>query len=74
MSSIKKYFEDKKEQCRRNHEDFLRENFDVTERGGYLWLTYNGVAFMKVSATSNASDVTDTLNQARDCAVEFERI
>lgn len=74
MKTIKEYFADKKEKYRLQHEEYLRDSFDVTERGGHMWLTHNGVAFMKVGELSQASDIAGMLNNAREYAVEFERL
>ena len=74
MTSIKKYIADKKEKIRMQDEANIRSDFKVVERGGFLWLTHCGVAFMKVSSLSYADDVAKELNKARECAVEFERL
>lgn len=74
MKTIKKYFTEQKEKYRLQHQEILRESFDVAERSGYIWLTHNGVAFMKVGELSQASDIAGMLNEARECAVEFERL
>lgn len=71
---INEFIANKKEECRKNHEDSIRNSFDITERGGIMWLTHNGVAFMKIASLSQAGDITKTLNEARACAVEFERL
>ena len=74
MKSIKKYIADKKEQCRLQYESNIKADFKVIEKGGFLWLTHCGVAFMKVNNLSQAESITAELNKARDCAVEFERL
>lgn len=74
MKSIKEYFAGQKEKFRLQHQEILRESFDVAERGGFIWLTHNGDAFMKVGDLSQASDIAGMLNEARECAVEFENL
>lgn len=74
MKSIKVFFENERLKYRQKYETEIRECFDVTERGGYMWLTYNGVAFKKFDGSLSADEVAQTLNQARDEAVEFIRL
>lgn len=74
MGKIKRYFDRKKEQWLLQDESNLRSSFKVEEKAGHLWLTHNGVAFMKVGELRQASDIAGMLNKARECAVEFERI
>lgn len=74
MKTIKEFIADKKEKCRLQNEANLKSEFKVVERGGFLWLTHNGVAFMKIASLSKAEDVTKELNKARECAVEFDRL
>lgn len=74
MKTIKQYIEDKKEKYRLKDEANMKASFKVKERGGFLWLTYNGVAFKKMESSASASDIVKALNMARDCSVEFIRI
>lgn len=74
MKKIRDFIEDRKNKARLQNEANLRSDFKVVERGGFLWLTHNGVAFMRVSNLAQAEEVTKELNKARECAVEFERI
>lgn len=74
MKSIRKYIKDEKERMRLKAEANIRADFSVVERGGFLWLTHHGYAFMKVASLSNAEDIAKELNKARDTAIEFERL
>ena len=72
MKNFKKYISDRKEKYRMQYEANIRSDFKVQEKSGSLWLTHNGIAFMKVDENANASDVAKLLNTARNCAVDFE--
>lgn len=74
MKAIKKFIEDKREKSRLQDEANIKAGFKVVERGGFLWLTHNGYAFMKVANLSNAMDIAKELNKARETAIEFERL
>lgn len=74
MRTIKQYIEYKKEQSRLQDEAQLKSRFKVVERNGLLWLTHCGVAFMKVASLAKAEDVAKALNDARNTAVEFEKL
>lgn len=74
MKMIDNFINNRKEEYRKRRDEAIRESFDITERGGCMWLTHNGVAFMKVASLANAADIAKTLNDARDCALEFERL
>lgn len=74
MKTIKQYIANQKEQSRLQRESQLKAEFKVQERGGFLWLTHQGVAFLKVANLAQAEDITKELNEARKCAIEFERL
>ena len=74
MKSLKKYISDKKEEYRLQTENEIKSKFKVKERGGFLWLTHDGVAFMKIANVAQAEEITKELNKARECAVEFEML
>lgn len=74
MKTIKQYIEDKKEKLRLKDEANQKSSFKVKERGGFLWLTYNGVAFKKMEPSASAADIVKALNTARDYSVEFGRL
>ena len=52
----------------------IRQEFDVEERDGSLWLTHQGIAFLKVSSLANAHDVAMELNKVREYAIEFKSL
>lgn len=74
MKTIKQYIANQKEQSRLQKESQLKAEFKVQERGGFLWLTHQGVVFLKVANLAQAEDITKELNEARKCAIEFERL
>lgn len=74
MGKIKEYFNAYKQKIQFEKESQIKADFEVVERGGFLWLTHNGVAFMKIASASQAETVTAVLNKARECAVEFEKL
>lgn len=74
MKTIKEYITAKKDEWRLQDESNLKSEFKVVERGGCLWLTHRGVAFMKIADSAQAEDITKELNNARECAIEFERL
>lgn len=74
MKRIKQYIADKKEQNRLQNEAQLRAEFKVVERDGYLWLTHQGVAFMKFDEHTASDDIVGQLYESRGFAVEFEKL
>lgn len=74
MQTIKEYIRNKKEKAQSQYEADVRADFRVVEKGGFLWLTHQGIAFMKVESTSKASDVAQRLAHARDTAIEYENL
>lgn len=74
MALIKKFIQKKKAKIRAREEANIRSDFRIVERDGSIYLTHYSVAFMKVPASTKADDVTKMLNEARDTAIEFERL
>lgn len=74
MKTIKQYIADQKEQNRLQKEAQLKSEFKVVERDGYLWLTHLGVAFKRIDSDMPAMEVANLLNDARNTAVEFEKL
>lgn len=74
MKKIKEYLAKKKEQTQKQSDIRLKSEFKVEERNGFIWLTHDNVAFMKIPAMLNAERIAEMLNEARKCAVEFEKL
>lgn len=74
MNKIKEIIEKRKEKAQIEKEAVLKSDFRVVERGGALWLTHCGVAFMKVPAATKSEDVAKMLNDARSNAIEFVKL
>lgn len=74
MKKLKETISAYKRKAQFERESEIKAQFEVVERKGNLWLTHNGVAFMKVASLAKAEDVAKDLNNARECAVEFIRI
>lgn len=72
MNRIKQYFHNRKERKRLRNEAWIKAGFKVEERNGYLWLTHEGVAFMKIESLSYAGDVASELKKARETAIEYK--
>lgn len=72
MTWLKKYISSKKEEMQQQNIAHIRASFDIEERNGAMWLTHAGVAFMKVDDYTSASQAAKMLNEARDCAIEFD--
>lgn len=71
---IKEFIEKRRASFRNEREAELMSEFKVVERGGSLWLTHNGTAFLHFSSLINAKNVTDTLHDVRETAVKFDRL
>lgn len=56
------------------HVNVVYSQFQVKERGGSLWLTHDGVAFMEMSKDTTSAEVAELLNTARMSAITFERL
>lgn len=70
--NVREWWADYKAAKKRAHVNVVHSQFQVKERGGYLWLTHDGVAFLRINADERAQFVTDMLNGARECAMEYE--
>lgn len=74
MKNLREIIDARKQKAQFERESELKADFRVVERNGVLWLTHMGVAFMKVAALAKAEDVAKELNNARETAIEFERL
>lgn len=53
---------------------YLREEFDVEEKCGVIYLTHNGVAFERIDTDTSANDIAEKLNAARNTAQEYRTL
>lgn len=74
MRKLREIIDARKQKAQFEKEAELKAEFRVVEGNGSLWLTHCGVAFMKVSSLAKAEDVAKALNDARNTAVEFEKL
>lgn len=72
MKKIKEWWADYKAAKKEAHVNVVHSQFQVDERGGHLWLTHNGVAFLKINASDTSANVAGMLKTARENAVEYE--
>ena len=72
MNRIRQYFHNRRERKRLKDEAWVKAGFKVEERNGYLWLTHEGVAFMKVNSVAYAADAVKELLMARETAIEYK--
>lgn len=71
MKGLRDFIDSYKTDTARKERNELRSRFRVTERGGSLWLTLDGVAFRRIAGTEDAQAVTRFLDEARDAATSF---
>lgn len=74
MERLKQLIEKRRKKSRLQKDAELMSEFQVVERGGSLWLTHCGVAFMEIASLSMVEDVAKALNMARQTAVKFGKI
>lgn len=74
MKKLKELIERRKNKMRMQKDSELMSEFQVVERGDNLWLTHNGVAFIKIDEGMPSSVVTKALKDARENAIEFTRL
>lgn len=55
-------------------EQAIRDEFSISERGGKLWFTHNGVAIRQADSGSSIIEVIWELTQLRDAAVRYYRL
>ena len=72
MNRIKKYFKERKERERLQEESRLKSEFAVVERGGSIWLTHDGVAFIEFDYCVDAEYIAKTIGRCRDTAIEYK--
>lgn len=72
MKIIKKWLSEYKEKSKNDRVNELFHQFKVAERNGCLWLTHNGVAFLKINVSDTSANIAGMLKTARDNAVEYE--
>lgn len=74
MKTICQLIKDKKEQWNNQETERVKSDFKVMERGGILFLTFNGVAFAEMEGKATANEIAEALNLARETATKFERL
>ena len=74
MERLKQLIEKRKEKSRMRRDAELKSEFKVVERNSELWLTHNGVAFMKMPWDMQAHDVAYKLAKVRETAVTFDKL
>lgn len=74
MEWLKQFIKNRREKKRLKRDVELKSFFKVKERGGRLWLTHDGVAFMEIAPMSLAEDVAKELDKARKTAVEYDKL
>lgn len=74
MKKLKEIIDAHKRKVQFEKEAEIKADFDVVERGGYLWFTHNGVAFSKIENRTFADEISAALKKAREVAIEFERL
>lgn len=51
--------------------DDLRSRFNVKEKGGIMWVMYDGVAISQIESTASSQDIADCLKFIRESAVKY---
>lgn len=71
MNFLKEWWQDRKIKEQERITDSIRMEFEVVEKGGFLFLTHNGVAFDQIDKDTPAREIAMRLNTARDTAQKF---
>lgn len=71
MNVLKKWWSNRQKKEQDKIAESIRNEFEVVEKSGILYLIHNGVAFARIDADAKAIDVAEKLNEARDTAQEF---
>lgn len=74
MKKIKNIISDSREKYRLKDEENIKSDFKVSERKGKLWLTHLGIAFREIEDDMPSSEIARLLNEARQKAIEYERL
>lgn len=60
-----------KEKGKRDEIARLREQFQLKEKNGVMWVMYSNTAIFKVESFANISEAVRILEETRDFAVEY---
>ena len=75
MKKLKHFWESLKAEYRRkNSERMIRrinESFNVTEKGGRVFLTHDGCVFYEFAENERVADIVESLNSARTAVKNF---
>lgn len=71
MNFIKDFISRRRAKDHECRMDDLRSRFNVKEKGGSLWVVYDGVAFSEIEPTASSKDIVENLKSIRESAVKY---
>lgn len=69
---IKRWLTVRQQRLQVSRNNILREQFQVNERGGHLFIIYNDVAVKRVEPKTSATEIREMLEKMRNAAVEYD--
>lgn len=67
-----KWLESRKQRQAIAKGDLIRQQFQVCERNGYIWITCNGIAVKRISTEASALQISDAIDCMRNDAINYE--
>lgn len=71
MNFIQKHIQKRRKRYEATIESRIKDEFGVIEKGGSLWLTHDGRAFMRIGSEMTADGIAELLGDARIAAVTY---
>lgn len=69
---IKKWLANRKKKQAMAKGDLIRQQFQVCESNGCIWITCNGVAVKSIQSSESAESITNSIEAMRNIAVQYE--
>ena len=74
MELLKKWLENIKARTVEQRVESIKDEFEVREKDGKMWILHQGVAFLELDGNCKASSIPESLNKARETAIKYERL
>lgn len=75
MKKFKQYWESLKAEYKRKSSDRMirriNESFNVTEKGGKVYLSHDGCVFYEFTDNERVSDIVESLKEARSAVINY---
>lgn len=71
---IKDFISRRRQKDHERRMEDLRSRFNVEEKGGIIWVVYDGAAIMEISPNVDVKRIAEALEMARNSAVKYQSL